>query len=332
MASLPLLSIVLPCYNVERYLQRCFDSLYDQEISEDEYEIIVVNDCSPDNTRNKVLELQKTHSNIILVDHEINKGLGAARNTGLKRATGDYIWFVDTDDYIESACLRKILKIVESDQIDVLSFNFKKQTSSLQFVKDNVNSTTESRVTNGKVFLEHHYQPSVFSSCSKIYKKVYLQDNQLSFAEGVYWEDADFVVKSIYKAAKVKFIPDHLYYYCYNDQSISRTKSGKKYADMVKMGARKLEFANTIRNESPKLAEAIRRDAIWNASVVKRIIYLPENERKIFYSILTGQEYMEIKSAVNSKFERVLYRFPVGVNACLWFVTPVLIQLKKLKR
>ena len=90
------LSIIIPFYNVEKYIAECLDSVYNQDISEEEYEVICVNDASPDNSRNIVLEYQKKHSNLTLVEHEVNKKLGAARNTGRKIARGKYIWNVDS--------------------------------------------------------------------------------------------------------------------------------------------------------------------------------------------------------------------------------------------
>ncbi len=80
------LSFIVPFYNVEKHIARCLDSLYNQDIPESEYEVICVNDCSPDNSRDIVLQYKKQHSNLILVEHERNKKLGAARNTGLRKA------------------------------------------------------------------------------------------------------------------------------------------------------------------------------------------------------------------------------------------------------
>lgn len=325
------LSIVLPCYNVEKYINRCFTSLYKQNIPETEYELIVVNDCSPDKSMTLVKEFQNNHSNIVKIDHEVNKGLGASRNTGLKNARGKYVWFIDTDDFVEINCLSKILEIAESDQLDLLSFNFFNQDNSLKYKRDSVNVMTETMVMDGKTFLKSHYQPSIFSSWSKIYRKDYLIDNYFYFAEGVYWEDADLVVKVIYHALKAKFIPDHLYYYCYNDQSISRTGNGKKYADMIKMGARKLAFARSIEAESPDLALKIKKDAAWNATTVKKILFLNTTERSNFYRLLDNSQYGDIKSEVKNPYFKFLYHYPVIANIILFFFSPLLKLAKIIK-
>jgi len=325
------LSIILPCYNVVKQIERCLASVYKQDIPESDYELIVVNDGSTDESLTLVKAFQKIHSNIEIIEHEVNKGLGAARNTGLKKANAKYIWFVDSDDYVDVNCLGRILKITDIEKPDVLSFKFYNQNSDLKFVLDSVNPESETKVIDGKTFLDLHYQPSTFSSCSKIYNKDYLIANQLYFAEGVYWEDADIVVKAFYYASRVKFIPKHLYYYCYNEESISRTGNGKKYADMVKMGARKLAFANSIEKESPDLALKIKADAAWNATTVKKILLLNSTERSHFYHLLEEPQYAAIKTEVKSSFFRFLYHYPKLTGLLLFFASPFINRIKKIR-
>ena len=91
------LSIIIPFYKVERYIAECLDSVFAQDIPESEYEVICVNDCSPDGSRAIVLEYQKKHKNLVIIEHEKNMMLGAARNTGLRAAKGDFVWFIDSE-------------------------------------------------------------------------------------------------------------------------------------------------------------------------------------------------------------------------------------------
>lgn len=103
-----LLSIVVPIYNVEEYVERCIYSLLNQDLSYEDYEIICVNDGSPDGSRDRVINLQKEYRNIILIDQE-NQGVSVARNKGAERATGKYILFVDPDDYLVENSLSTIV-------------------------------------------------------------------------------------------------------------------------------------------------------------------------------------------------------------------------------
>ena len=120
----PRLSIVIPFYNVEKHIAECLDSVYNQDIPEDEYEVICVNDASPDHSRDIVLEYRKKHSNLILIEHEVNKKLGAARNTGRRVARGKYLWNVDSDDMIAPNCMKEMLETCEENDLDLLLFCF----------------------------------------------------------------------------------------------------------------------------------------------------------------------------------------------------------------
>ena len=116
------LSIIIPFYNVERFISECLDSVFDQDIPLSEYEVICVNDGSPDHSRDIVLQYMERFPNLRLIEHEKNRKLGTARNTGRTIAQGKYIWNVDSDDKIIPNCLSGMLKICEDNELDVLEF------------------------------------------------------------------------------------------------------------------------------------------------------------------------------------------------------------------
>ena len=114
-----LLSIIIPIYNVEPYVEKCLRSLENQDISCDDYEILCINDGSPDNSREVVLRLLKEFSNIILIDQE-NQGVSLARNNGVKKASGKYLLFIDPDDFVQVNSLGGILKDAVSNQAQIV--------------------------------------------------------------------------------------------------------------------------------------------------------------------------------------------------------------------
>ena len=118
------LSIIVPFYGVEKYIEECIRSLYDQDIPMEEYEVICVDDCSPDGSRAIVERLQKEYPTLRLLTHTENKRQGGARNTALKEARGEYVWFVDGDDTIQSNCLGRLIKTASDNHLDVLRFYF----------------------------------------------------------------------------------------------------------------------------------------------------------------------------------------------------------------
>ena len=119
-----ILSIILPVYQVEEYIEKCIISIEEQDISHDLYELIVVNDGTKDNSIKLVENLQKKYSNINIV-HKENGGLSSARNFGLKYATGKYIWFIDSDDYIDPYTLKKLVTEATTYDLDLLCFSNK---------------------------------------------------------------------------------------------------------------------------------------------------------------------------------------------------------------
>lgn len=118
----PFLSIIVPVYNVEKYLKECLDSLIHQNISENEYEIICIDDGSPDGCPAILDEYEKTYSNFVIV-HQRNMGVSSARNNGLDIARGEYVWFVDPDDFVVYNVLLGILDSIKTDYPDVLLAN-----------------------------------------------------------------------------------------------------------------------------------------------------------------------------------------------------------------
>lgn len=117
------LSFIIPIYNAERYLTECLGSIYATSVDEHAFEVICVNDCSSDNSHEVVLEYEKEHKNLVLIDHTENKNAGGACNTGLQAARGECVWFVDADDTVAPNALKTILETCETNDLDALCFN-----------------------------------------------------------------------------------------------------------------------------------------------------------------------------------------------------------------
>lgn len=217
------LSIIIPFYNVEKYIAECLDSVYNQDIPEDEYEVICVNDASPDNSRDIVLEYQKKHSNLILVEHEVNKKLGAARNTGRKIARGKYIWNVDSDDMIVPNCLGEILETCETNDLDVLIFEkYYFLDGEPWRYKESSWSDTEVVFTGYEFFnqMADHLK-EISQVWTQVYSRKYLDENSIYSPEINMGEDVPYTFKSILCAHKM--MARHRPYYVYRNNSFSLT-------------------------------------------------------------------------------------------------------------
>lgn len=322
------ISYILPVYNVESFIERCLKSIYLQNLNLLDFEVIIINDCTKDNSMQIIRQWALNYHNIVIHEHLNNKGLGAARNTGINVATGDYIWFIDTDDYIQENCMSKLINLLELKNPEVLKFNFFKQNADSEFEIDKLNPSIEILEMTGESYLEYYFQPATMSSCSMIYSLSYWKENKFRFEEGVYWEDADLVVKTIYYSNKIIHINEYLYYYCYNQNSISRGVSGKKIADMIKMANRKLKFSNEVTNRN--ISQLIYEDALWNTNSVKKVLLMNNKERDSFYSGLSNIDIESLKNEIKCFICKLLISDSRFIRFFLAFSYPFVKLLKRL--
>ena len=218
-----LLSFVLPCYNVENYIGECLDSLFQQDISQNEYEVICVNDCSTDSTEDIIREYQNKYSSIRLINHDVNKTAGEARNTGLEHALGKYVWFVDPDDLIEGNVLKRLLSYCESGNLDILMFNhsvFDKKEG----ITSKIITYSNSQIMTGDDFIRKYFYKKI-SSVSIVWLEIFNVDfiklNKIRFPRLFFGEDSIFVWKCFFQSQRIQSISDTIYIYRVNDSSIA---------------------------------------------------------------------------------------------------------------
>lgn len=187
------ISIVVPVYNVEKYIKRCIDSLLEQNF--DNYEIIVVNDGTKDNSMDYVRKVQRETDKIIIYEQE-NAGLSAARNSGIRLATGKYILFCDSDDALEINCLSQIYKEMEDQNLDVLLYDAAlfnvdgNESSDNPYERFNV---IENTVTGEDILRELiKNKKFIAQACLYTIRRRVLIDNCLEFEEGILHEDELF--------------------------------------------------------------------------------------------------------------------------------------------
>ena len=223
-----ILSIIIPVYNVEKYVEKCIRSCENQNIPKEDYELIVVNDGSPDGSLAIVERLANEYSNIKVISQD-NQGLSVARNTGLEAARGEYVWFVDSDDWIEENCLKEMTeKLV--DDIDILQIQCKRAyedgTTRIPAQKflDGIHSGKE--VTEFGLFVD----PAQFS----ILRSEFLKENDFKFFSGIYHEDAELKSRMVYTAKKIAFHKPPVYYYLKRDSdSIMAVPKPKRSSDLL---------------------------------------------------------------------------------------------------
>lgn len=219
-------SFIVPVYNVEKYLGKCLDSLLAQTYKD--FEIIVVNDGSPDNSQSIIDAYSEKYPEIIKGYIKENGGLSDARNFGAERATGDYISFVDSDDYIAADMLEKLYGVIDEDKPDVVGFDF-------VAVDDNgetlyVTTKPEIRNLSGEdaiISMVNHKQ--MFEPAwGFAYLREYWQKMGFAYIKGLYHEDYALTPNVIIRAGKVSTVRHNAYYYLIRQGSITNVQSEER--------------------------------------------------------------------------------------------------------
>lgn len=241
------LSIIMPIYNVSRWLGRCIASVRNQGLTADDYEIIAVNDGSTDDSMEVLASFRQREEQSgepiapwVIINQE-NKGLSAARNAGLQAAHGTYVWFVDTDDYLEPGCLRKLLEKAESKRLDVLCFGLQLVSEKGDIVPFDIPDQSEGKVMKGEEFMLKVSMPP--AAWAALYRRGYLQSKNLKFAEGLLHEDQEFTPRAYFMARRAAFEPIIAYNYVQRDGSIMKSANPKKSTDMLIICQRLWDFA-----------------------------------------------------------------------------------------
>ena len=232
-----LLSIIIPAYNAEHYLGECLDSCLNQDIPRDEYEIIVVNDGSSDNTLEVAWKWAEKYNNIKVLTQE-NQGPSIARNIAIDAAEGELIMFIDSDDYIVENCLRGLTKRCLDENLDMLRFCAANMIDGKAIRRIQYSQT---EATPGKELLKTSFQVCAPFS---VYRKAFLNEAGLRFHPGILHEDNEFTPRAYYKASKVGSCNDIIYLVRQTPGSITRSANPKKSYDHLTVVCQLDRFAS----------------------------------------------------------------------------------------
>ena len=284
----PLLTVVIPVYNVEKYLKRCIESILIQEWKN--YDILLVDDGSTDNSPQICDGYAKAYD-FISVIHKKNGGLSAARNTGISHAEGEYVYFPDSDDWIEPDTFIALAEVVESQKFDIISFN-------REFVKGEedaiVSDSLVTQVFEGKdafvQMLRHSYITGFAND--KIYRKSLFTDNDIQFPIGKYYEDLGTNYKLFLSAKKVYATNQKYYHYLIdNPDSITQSWNEKKFRDMFGF-YKELFYSDFVRSQLNK--EELQMSQLYYVNGLVHIL-------ASLYKSKLDKEYIDITDEVKQE-------------------------------
>ncbi len=328
----PKVSIIVPVYNVEKYLPRCLDSLRNQTLKE--IEIILVDDQSPDKCPDMCDGFAEMDNRVKVVHKKKNGGLGFARNSGLKLATGEYVAFIDSDDYVDLTMFDKLYSTAKLHTLDTVYCGYNNVDNKLKVhpfseveqltifdSEEDIKGVLLDMIASGpSASLERKYRMSVWHG---IYSKKLLWDHKIKFCSEKEFisEDIIFHIDYLTKASRIAFIPDPLYYYCFNDTSLTKVFRADRFQKNVilynelirKFNALGFEkhvfklrvdrfFMGYVRNsakiicrsdilygEKKKLLREICSDDIWNSLADYPFHKMPVKHKLFMFLIKNGK-------------------------------------------
>lgn len=237
-----ILSIIIPIYNVEQYLELCLDSIHTQQVEIKNFEVIIVNDGTPDNSMAIVKRYSGCYSNLGIIEQE-NQGLSVARNVGFKKAKGDYVWFVDSDDWLTENAISYVIESIKKNPdvevfATVLNMFYEKSGKTIVEYKPNLN------VKTGRDYMFKNNNANRGACQRYIFKRSFLIKNNLEFMPGVYHEDGEFANRMLYLAERLIILPVPVYNYRIRaNGSIMSSRKMKMNYDLVKIYYSLLDFA-----------------------------------------------------------------------------------------
>lgn len=333
------LSFILPCYNVAPYVGRCIESIEHQDIPQSEYEVICVDDCSTDDTVQKIKEYQAKYPNIQLICHEVNKTAGGARNTGMDAAKGEYLWFVDPDDAIVENVLGDLSKQIERLKVDILFFNY-------NYIDEEGNAHAvrqfngEYDILNGQEFFLTYCKKKRLAEITSIWHEVfsatYIKENKIRYPEIKSSQDVVFAWHAYLVAQRVTAV--ELIAYDHIRRPASTTGSKGKYRTANVLSAALL-YANEMMQLNQKIMMQQRfhsdllfesRDSLNTDS--RKVLKMPISEQSVFHREI--QKYADLINQYANLMDRKTkvifnYRLPYVIWQLMMWMYMLKNNLKK---
>lgn len=327
MNNTPLISVIVPVYNVEKYLRKCVNSIVNQTYKN--LEIILVDDGSPDNC-GKICDELAIKDNRIKVIHKENGGLSSARNAGMDIATGEYITFVDSDDYIENDTYEKVVVAINKFDSDLIFFREKSVDESGKTIY--INGDTPS----GEIFeisMDEAAQliigRQINGMCDKVYKASIFDG--LCFEEGlIHGEDFMYNLLALSRVKTVSYVDQIKYSYVMNNSSITHQCFNKNSFDQVYF---KDAIASYVEEHFPKFTAVCQKRAFLARLRVCRPIYFEKLEKQYISEINELNEYMlknfsKIKNQLSAA-EMIEYRLYMYFKPLYKIFVKVVKKLRK---
>lgn len=287
-------SVIVPVYNVEKYLRRCLDSLVNQTFKD--YEIIIVNDGSPDNSKEIINEYVKKFPQLIKSYNKKNGGLGSARNYGLKKSIGEFIIFVDSDDFVESNMLEKMYNVANKKNSDMVVCNIN------DFYEKNLNNKLNyNKYIGSNVFKKPEIILNRPAAWNKLYRRTLFDKPGMEFVNNKWYEDLRLTTKLYLECNKISFVDHHLYNYVIRENSIMNNKNITRNYEIIEAFEDIISFykKNNYLDDFKEEIEFLAINHIFIAANVRIIIN--SKSKDIRKNLEPTLEYFKSNFNINNK-------------------------------
>lgn len=314
---MPLISIIIPVYKVEAYLHKCVNSVLNQDFQK--IEVILVDDGSPDNCPAICDEFAKKDSRVIVI-HKKNGGLSDARNVGIKSATGEYLIFLDSDDYWEGKdCLFNLIQSMQASKADIILYGAKdvfEESNTVRVSRGNYDITAIRKDKDSAIqslFATHHFPGSAWILAIK---RSLVLEHELFFVTGIKAEDIDWLIHSFSKAKTFDAVNDAFYMYIKNRPGAITTTADAKSAKDILFSVSKW---TPVLEKDLTVSNALLLSYLAYQYITAYIIYssIPLNEKSKLYAELQKSsgilKYAQGKKAVMSR--KIIQLFGIELGA-----------------
>lgn len=290
----PKISVIVSVYNTEKYIEKCLDSLLNQTYSN--IEIVVINDCSTDGSLKILKKYAKKYDNMILIENKENKGLSYSRNVGLEKATGEYIGYIDSDDYVDSTYYEQMMKAIKKEKSEIAIADMK------IVYEDGSFPDYVSKGCNGEVNTLNIIKNGLAASaCNKLFKREIIE--KYKFSEGKLNEDLAVILPSIVAAKKISYVENNNYYYVQHTGSIQNSRFSDRRFDIFYGVELTLKRIKGCKNYA-KISQAI----IYEQLIVLLIYVIPKEKNLIRrHHIL--KKYNQLSKKYNIRKNQYFWKF-----------------------
>lgn len=243
------LSIIIPVYKVEQYILQCLSSIYASNVDEEMFEVIIVNDGTPDNSMHIVETFASKYKNLQIINQE-NGGLSRARNAGIYKAIGEYLWFIDSDDWVSDDALERVITMLQAyDNIELFASGLKWVWGDADVRKIDITLDADNLISS-RTYVDYGYPRGAIQRF--IVKRQIIIENKIEFYPDIYHEDGLFGNQLLYLVKNVYVFSVPFYYYRQREESIMHSLTIKNSYDMITVHRELMKFADTFCSDTDK--------------------------------------------------------------------------------